>query len=218
MGGWDEMLPTVAMTQLPDGTRLPDHGEAWRVPWAVLHADGRTVSARVRLRSLPLQLTRAVRVLPDALRLDYQCRTFGHRKVPVLWAAHPLFAAPPHTQVLLQRRDGAGEYPVRGRSVTIPQGIDDLGGGQALKAFVPGTAWAAVRRPSGAQLELTWDPALLPWLGVYLDRDVFTREPVIALEPTTGPGDDAAQVLDRLPTASARAPLTWWLELRALAC
>ena len=28
--GWDELVPTVEAT----GT-LPDHGEAWRVPWAV---------------------------------------------------------------------------------------------------------------------------------------------------------------------------------------
>src|SRR6266566_5179359 len=39
--GWDEMVPTIDPHPYPAGSAwagvvLPDHGEAWRLPWSVL--------------------------------------------------------------------------------------------------------------------------------------------------------------------------------------
>jgi hypothetical protein len=39
--GWDELVPNVDASNYPGsgpwaGTQLPDHGEAWRLPWSVL--------------------------------------------------------------------------------------------------------------------------------------------------------------------------------------
>ena len=53
--GWDEMVPTVEATDM-----LPDHGEAWRLPWQTLRRAPAEVSMRCRGRVVPWELTRSV--------------------------------------------------------------------------------------------------------------------------------------------------------------
>ena len=51
--GWDEMVPTVEATG-----SLPDHGEAWRLPWEVLSEDSTSCVMTCNGRRLPWRLER----------------------------------------------------------------------------------------------------------------------------------------------------------------
>jgi hypothetical protein len=213
-GGWDEAVPTVAACVLPDRTVLPDHGDAWSSAWTVV-SRGSVLETSVVLASLPVSLTRRVSATAAGIRLDYLATTASSEPLPLLWAAHPLFAADEDTRVVL---DGSPalveEYPSRGRPLLWDAGRAASGG--ALKAFATGThASARVVHGDGAVLRLSWDPVELPHLGLYWDAQEFTGTPVVAIEPSTGLGDSAA---DALAAGAVRMlgrhdPLRWWLEV-----
>ena len=79
--GWDEMVPNLEPTDT-----LPDHGEAWRLPWEVL-ADG---VMRCRGRLVPWELSRRIE-LSAAVFVTYTYRNAGDTPHPAYWCAHPLF-------------------------------------------------------------------------------------------------------------------------------
>jgi galactose mutarotase-like enzyme len=83
--GWDEMVPNLEPTE-----SLPDHGEAWRLPWEVL---GEGVM-RCRGRLVPWELERRI-VLADAVSVDYRYRNVGDEPHGAFWCAHPLFKYQP---------------------------------------------------------------------------------------------------------------------------
>ena len=58
--GWDEMVPNVEPTDA-----LPDHGEAWRVSWEVLHSSQRSAAMRALGRIVPWELTRTISLDED---------------------------------------------------------------------------------------------------------------------------------------------------------
>ena len=228
-GGWDEAIPTVAACVLPDGTVLADHGDAWSMPWTVSSRGAESVVATVRLRSVPVTVTRRIAGSAAGIRIDYEATTSSVEALPLLWAAHPLFAADDATRVVVGDGSGSGgggdrgadpalalveEYPQRGRELAWdPQRRAET---SALKAFVAGThSSARVTHGDGQSLRLGWDAADLPYLGLYWDGAEFTDTPVVAIEPSTGWGDSAARAVasGRVRTVSAAEPLRWWLTL-----
>ena len=51
MAGWDEMFPTILACAYPGpgphhGAALPDHGEAWSLPWEVTQTAGEALMLR----------------------------------------------------------------------------------------------------------------------------------------------------------------------------
>src|SRR5262249_16377770 len=87
--GIDECLPTIGVDTF-NGRLLPDHGEAWAVPWGV--QTGRDfIATEVTLRQSPLQFRRVISLTrDDAIRLDYTVMNTNNAPEPVLWALHPL--------------------------------------------------------------------------------------------------------------------------------
>jgi galactose mutarotase-like enzyme len=83
--GWDEMVPNLEPTET-----LPDHGEAWRLPWEVLE-DG---AMRCRGRLVPWELERRIE-LRDEVVARYTYRNIGDAAHPAYWCAHPLFKYAP---------------------------------------------------------------------------------------------------------------------------
>ena len=79
--GWDEMVPNLEPTDT-----LPDHGEAWRLPWEVV---GPGVM-RCRGRLVPWELERSI-YLGQAVDARYVYRNAGESPHPAYWCAHPLF-------------------------------------------------------------------------------------------------------------------------------
>ncbi|MFC9560617.1 hypothetical protein [Agromyces sp. NPDC056965] len=218
-GGWDEVVPTVAACTMADGTGLPDHGDAWRLEWSVVASGPATSTAVVSLRSVPLQLSRTLTVEAGRLRADYVATATGRAGVPLLWAAHPLFAAPPGTRIVTGAPEPrlVGEFPEAGSPMAWPGGATGRGGidgvGGALKAFTTGLDRARIVHADGQGLTLRWDARTLPHLGLFWDAGVFADQPVVAIEPTTGCRDAASAVEEELPVVSPGRPLRWWLEL-----
>lgn len=213
-GGWDEVAPTVAECRLPAGRELPDHGDAWRVPWAVLDSGIRHCTMSVALGSLPLTLTRTITVAPDGVRLEYAAQSRGADDMPLLWSAHPLFAAPPGTRIETDATHVIEDYPRAGLPVEWAGSlaIDQVAGAQ--KWFATDATVARIRHADGSALEMTWSSATLPRLGLFWDTGVFEPHPVVALEPTTGGRDDASAIVDELPRVSPGRPLQWWVDVR----
>ncbi|TQK17669.1 hypothetical protein FBY40_0146 [Microbacterium sp. SLBN-154] len=216
MAGWDECAPTIVACTL-DGRALADHGSLWT---AAFVADGSTLTTSDE--HYGFDFSRTIVVDGDGLRFDYWVRS--ERTLPFLWAAHPQFQAPPGTYVELPSRvDRVVDVldPTLRSFAWSPAAaaIDDLEPGGCRKLYADperSVQHATLVRPDGA-LQLTWSGEC-PYIGLWLEKGMFRREPVIAIEPTTGFFDSLATAvaLDRCAQVSPDAPLRWSLHLRVL--
>jgi hypothetical protein len=84
--GWDEMVPTIE----PTGD-LPDHGEAWRLPWAVLEETDHSVAMSCSGRVVPWEIRRLIALTRMTVRVSYIYRNRGTVPHLAFWSAHPLF-------------------------------------------------------------------------------------------------------------------------------
>jgi hypothetical protein len=217
MCGWDEMVPTIDACTV-DGVPLPDHGEAWRAAWqetgdALVYAGERW----------PYRISRTITHLAGGLRLGYRLAATADRPVPVLWAAHPQFPAPPGTRIVLpaQVREvldiqlrPAAPMPWDEATATL----DSLAFGDSRKVYVHRdrpVGWAAVRWPDGSWLRLRWDPERVPYLGLWFDNRRYAAEPVVALEPSNAWYDalDRAVGHGTAPLLHPDQPLDWTLDV-----
>jgi hypothetical protein len=161
--GWDEMVPNLEPTD-----SLPDHGEAWRLPWEVI---GEGVM-RCTGRLVPWELERSIE-LDDAVRVSYVYRNAGDTPHRLFWCAHPLFK--------LEAEMDAG--------IPLP------GEGSSRKDFLPrgSVERFGLRWPSGRGIEMSWDVDLTPDLAIWLCNGDLGGYRQIAIEPETsslmlGPG------------------------------
>lgn len=246
MAGWDEMFPTILACAYPGpgpqhGAPLPDHGEAWALPWEVTRAAEGELTLALRGRALPYRLTRTAALSQtDTLTLHYTLENLGDEPMPYMWAAHPQFLAgadcrivlPPElTQVVNTAGPDVGWGPREARyawpEATAPDGrrarLDRVGPPalrQGRKFFAPPAArpsWAEVRRlESGHCLRLEWDPADVPYLGLWVDEGLVNSQAVVAPEPTTGWYDDLAVAWHKgeITVIPARSVRHWTLLVR----
>lgn len=193
--GWDEMVPNVEAT-----STLPDHGEAWRLPWSVMRAGGIELAMRCRGRVVPWELVRSL-YLREAVVAIYTYTNAGLEPHPAYWCAHPLFRFEP------------------GMEIGVPGGdrLAALAEGASAKLHLPRGSidHAVIRWPSGPGVEVSWDGAMTPYCGVWASNGDLGGYRQVAIEPATGGGDG--------PDPSAPAPmlasgetLRWWLQIRAL--
>lgn len=224
LGGWDEMLPTVAACRHPDtGQALGDHGDLWDQAWEVVRRDRTSVTTRASTRGPVVALERTVRLLERRVRLEYAATS--DRDVAVLWAAHPLFALRPGSRVDV----GATLEPVRGDVAGRPAFAWPRGGlvveadvpaGTNVKLFADASRAAGppcrIIDADGSRLELDWDVAEAPYLGIWLDHGSLVEGRVVALEPTTGADDALEEACRRGPAwvVPAGRPRRWWVEVR----
>lgn len=222
MAGWDEMFPTIIACPYPgpgplSGAPLPDHGEAWSLPWAVAKTANGELALTLRGRALPYRLTRAASfVAPDVLTLRYTLENLGDAPMPYIWAAHPQFLAgrdcqiilPPEVTEVINTIPAAWGWGPPGTRLGWPEAtaiggrrvrLDEVGPpslGKARKFFATlevRPSWAAVvRRESGHWLRLEWNPDEVPYLGLWVDEGAVNCEAVVVPEPTTGWYDDLA--------------------------
>jgi len=150
--GWDEMVPNLEPTDT-----LPDHGEAWRLPWEVLGPG----AMRCRGRVVPWELDRRIEV-GDEVRVAYRYTNVGAEPHTAYWCAHPLF-----------RYHGDLEV-----SVDIPRPAH----GKSAKVFVPS---ASIDRVRLGRVEQSWDPALKAAVGVWVCNGDIGGYRQIAFEPAT---------------------------------
>jgi galactose mutarotase-like enzyme len=213
-GGWDECFPTVGACSLPGAgggpASLPDHGELWHAEWKhdLLHGDGKTVwRSVVQCRSVPALFTRWVE-LPDIdagegrVTFRYSVRSTGSAPFPYLWSSHPLLNPQPGTRIELPGITSVKVDAVLGRSDLVPDteiAWPPAGGesfimpgpeGWATKLFArsPAEGMARITDPArGEGLELSWDGAEIPWLGLWINPGGFgpaeSRHFTLAVEP-----------------------------------
>ena len=202
--GWDEAVPTVDAARYPGpgpwaGINLPDHGEAWRMEWSVVDQSERHVTTRCAGRLLPWQLERRLELTEPAVRASYMYENLGREPVYAYWCAHPLF-----------------KYTV-GMEVGVEHGdaLAHLAEGTSVKRFLRRGSVDRVRLawPTGTAVEVAWDPALTPYVGVWVCNGDLGGYRQIAIEPATG-GADRPHLAAPPPLLPPGASLRWWLEIR----
>jgi hypothetical protein len=180
--GWDEMVPTVDATDT-----LPDHGEAWRLPWDVLGQDARSVVMRCAGRLVPWGLARRIELEENRVSVSYTYTNRGPVAHHAYWCAHPLFKFE------------------RGMGIGVPggSGLARLAEGTSEKSFLAPGSVDRVRLgwSSGAAIELVWDVSVTPYVGVWVCNGDLGGYRQVAIEPATGGYDR--------PDSTAPAPLVW---------
>jgi galactose mutarotase-like enzyme len=243
MSGWDEMFPTINACAYPApgpfaGQPLPDHGEVWSLPWAISECSDDALSLTVEGRALPYRFTRSIRALDaSTLRLDFAATNTGDTPIAALWTAHPQFVVDEQTRLILPPSvtsvvnvlptdEWASEtaYPwpeatnQRGQTVRLDR-IGPASLKSCRKFYLPPdepVGWAAIQQgASGAWLQLSWDAATVPYLGLWVDEGVYNPTPTAALEPSTGYYDSLTNAWKnaRVPTIAPGATQRWHLDI-----
>lgn len=233
-GGWDECFPTVGACPNPGPVGqplLPDHGELWHAWWThdvYVNAGIATWRSVTQCRSVPAIFSRLVEVPEgenDSVTLSYSVRSTADEPFPWLWSAHPLFTAQPGTLIELPGIEsvkvdaGLGSTPLsRDQEVGWP-----LGGGDRY-TMPEREGWAAklfARSPAdgkalltdalrGETLELRWNGAEVPWVGMWLNPGGFgpenERHYTLAIEPCTAAPDRLDRALNEWQVAPLLQP------------
>ncbi|HEY4887110.1 MAG TPA: hypothetical protein VIJ58_00845 [Candidatus Dormibacteraeota bacterium] len=192
--GWDEMVPNVDATD-----SLPDHGEAWRVPWSVGAKAHGSVSMRCTGRALPWELERRIELGAGGIRVSYVYTNRGADPHYAYWCAHPLF----------RFESGMG--------IGVPDGerLAQLAPGTSTKVFLPKGSIDRARLAwsSGAAIEMAWDATLTPYVGVWVCNGDLGGYRQVAIEPATGGGGGPDQGAPP-PLLEPGEQFQWWLEVR----
>ena len=197
-----------------------DHGLVWHRPWRVLSAVERLHLA-IDLPTCGLTCERIIAPDGDGLRLEWRIRNRAAHAVPYLWSWHPLFAWHPGDRLELpgaalvrlrlhrRREDLSWPDPAPGYDLSA----GEIGSDTALKGFVPDRA-SAILRSGGSSLTMRWDPLVLPWTGVYINR--LPGEEQWALEPTNVCADRLSRMAAVPPTARlpAHGERCWTIRLQ----
>jgi galactose mutarotase-like enzyme len=228
-GGWDECFPTVAPCAYPSapwaGTALPDHGELWSQPAALVVAErdgGVALRAAWRGAALPYRFERSIALAAGAstLRVEYAAQNQSDAPIQFIWCIHPLLAIEPGMALLVPPSahfncwstfppDLLGQaqglrYPPEARAgehaidlATLPE----PSAGVALKLWSDplDQGWAAVRARDG-ELRMRWDVALLPQVALWMNLGAWAGDggtPYynLGLEPCIGAQDSLAQAV-----------------------
>jgi galactose mutarotase-like enzyme len=193
--GWDELVPTVDATTWR-GIELPDHGEAWRLPWKVVEAGPAHCAMECGGRLLPWLLERRIEV-GENVRATYRLSNAGGADVPAYWCSHVLFGY----------ADGV--------EVDVGVRLMRFAAGKSGKFFLPpGSIDRAVLRwPGGPAVELVWDAHQAPHCGIWISNGDLGGYRQVAIEPATG-GGDRPDSDEPAPVLAPGAHIDWWLEIR----
>jgi hypothetical protein len=211
--GWDECAPTVDRDTYFDehgeGVDLGDHGDLWTQRW-----QDHGTQLRVTSPSLGFDFARSIGATGRGLRLEYVVRS--QRDLPLLWAAHPQFIAPPGSRVqvpngtVLRGQDGSELGP------EVLE-IDSYADGECRKFHADPAervGWASLVLPSDERLTLYWS-ASAPYLGIFMDAAAVARERVAVIEPMSGWPDSLSAAVDsgHVARITPDRPLTIRLEI-----
>ncbi len=190
--GWDEMVPTVEATG-----SLPDHGEAWRVPWEVVATGESECVMRAEGHAVPWRLERRIE-LGDVVRASYSLSNGGATEIPGYWCAHPLF-----------RYEAGMEIDIGSRLMGFAEG-------KSGKFFMPRGEidHAGLRWRGGQAIEIAWDREATPYCGIWICNGDLGGYRQVAIEPATG-GGDRPDSDEPPPMLAPGQVMSWWLEIRA---
>ena len=217
--GWDECAPSIDACTI-GGRGVPDHGDLWTAEWTVVSNAPDSLELSAVGRSLDYRIVRRITATTRGLRFDYRASTEGPA-TPFLWAAHPQFVSPPGSVLELPESVTGVVDVIDPRQPTALWAadlatVDSLPDGGCRKLYVdPATRvdTARLRHPDGATLTMSWRNCA--YLGLWFDNRAYSREPVVAIEPSLGFRDSLAWALARghAPTLTPGRQLHWSLEV-----
>lgn len=213
--GFDEMFPTVSRCFYESGpwagTEAPDHGEVWTIPWEISRTAGE-VTLSVRGIRFPYRLQKTVSLDGERLIARYAATNLSGFPLDFIWAAHPLFNAsedmrfivPGGMREVVNAVPGPtlGGYGLRydfpraqradGTAIRLDRVPARNATGYQKYWFVNKVTdgWCilhdAKRRLS---IGMSWPPARVPWLGMWLNEGGYAGQYNVAPEPATGAMD-----------------------------
>lgn len=217
--GIEECLPTVGPSG-PEtvGGAAPDHGDFWQLPWHVVKASDMEVVMTAQGFSRALRFVKRLTLEGDTLRASYSVENIGSTVQAFLYACHPLFAVsvgdrillPGEIQELTLDYSKGDRLGLAGSAVTWPitqsgHRLDVVFGREAgtaemfYSSRLDKTVCGIYRKVSRQVLEVSFDRARLPYLGLWLcyggwpDDAMGPLQYAVALEPTTSPYNTLAK-------------------------
>lgn len=242
ISGFDEMFPTISECYCDAGpwagTRMPDHGEVWSLPWKCEQTDTE-VRTSVHGVRFPYLLTRTVSFArPNTFVLRYQAENLSAVDFPALWSAHPLFNMTPGTRLIVPPAareimntvpgpalGGFGErfsFPIAktsaGKEFDLSR-INPPGSQLYFKYFFLDEfdeGFAILHDPRTREtVGLGWPVEQVPYLGMWVNEGAWNDCYHIAPEPCTAPFDrwDVARQWGKLPVIPAFGSRQWELRI-----
>ena len=246
--GFDDCLPTVAECLYPEepfpGRQLPDHGDVWCLPSGV-EIVGEQVTLTTSLRSLPLCITRTVRLRGNRVSLDYKAMNLSESTVKFLWSAHPLLRIESEAEIVLpeevkeveigwskgarlgrsgDRHSWPSAIDSSGQMVTLNK-VTSASAGNAEKLFTPrlskGLCGMFLPR-ANESIAFHFDTRVVPYVGIWICQGGWpdnraSKDFTVALEPCNGLPDSLNDAIHRNECATlvGNGSMRWWMEIEA---
>ncbi len=181
---------------------------------------------------------------PEALHIEYRLENIGQDVIAYAWSAHPLFAVDPGDCVQLPgevttvKVEGSAGHRLGSAGSVHPWPFVQLASGELASLDLVGhesdnvgdklyaaaplsDGWCAIERKSaGLRVQVEFDPALTPWLGLWLcyggwPENRPLRQYCVALEPCTSPVDSlsTAMVSGHARTLAPSQCDFWWMRI-----
>ncbi len=240
--GFDEMFPTIDtcfFEHYPwQGSKIPDHGEVWSLPWEH-RVEDQTLYFGVHGVRFPYKLEKWVSMTDDSIiRIDYLLTNLSDFDFAFLWSAHTMInleegvelVLPPEARriVSIFQLNGIGEYgeeqdwPIfsdgQGKQIDRAR-LQPQSTRRAEKYYIKGklsSGWCALKyHRSQFGLALSFPAATVPYLAVLSNeggwRDIYN----IFLEPATATFDrpDVARLHQQASILKARSTYRWHLNV-----
>ena len=235
----------LSLTNAYSGLALPDHGELWSQPTTFqleTREEGMYAVCGWVGKRMPYRFARALFVSgEDRVDMRYAVTNDGLDRLPFIWSSHPLFPLTKRTR--LELPEGARVRVWSEHGIVLggqaaehrwPRAIasgkaydlshpDAVARAYACKLFIDMSAGRAAIEEEGARLEVAFDPAQVPNLGLWINRRGWSpnkrRKPALnlALEPCIGAPDSLTEALGAWKGAAWLEPgetREWWLSWR----
>ena len=246
ISGFDECFPTVWPCEYPDGKRggmaLADHGYLWQEPWEVQIENDR-VLMRKDIPELQCSFERMCFLdTPQSLKLEYLVKNNGEEPLKYIYSAHPLLAADEQTQLVLPDEIDKMfvfvsmnipgltdktwiDWPTENAGLDTPYSPQKCSAVKLYSDQLTQGRAAVYHKDVREGLEFEFDTENLPHLGVLIqqgyapDEDEVSDRPMfLALEPTTGIGDDmpTCESTGTIKEIQPGQGVRFWIRLKLL--
>lgn len=238
--GFDEVFPSIEECFYPlmpwKGTRIPDHGEVWALPWSHV-VQGDSLYLKVNGIRFPYKLEKKIEFLRDnCLRIIYKVINPSCFDFYFSWAPHPLFNSDTDTEIIFPKsvkrvmstcsmENKLGKFgeihtwpvtEVNGEAYDISK-VYPKYQGKCEKYYAMGKmneGWCAIHNTlSGSTVGMSYPVDKVPYLGVW--EGIMNGIYVTALEPCTGALDylDTAIQWNQVSVVKAGSEYEWYLNL-----
>lgn len=233
--GLDDGFPCLhAGTDSVSGYDYPDHGEIWSAEFTVQQEEG--VLLTYESPRFPYRYEKRISLAENRVILTYHIENTGDEPFPCIWAFHGLMRYEENMEILYPTGGdtflNTFESPLLGAPGRLhgPGGAYDFG--RVPPKEPPSMVKYYLKEPvkegrcgfwypdPGVGCLLRYDPAALPYLGVWITAGSFRGDYNCALEPANGFYDDieTARRNDALYLLEPKRPLCFTLEVEITDC